>query len=108
MPIQDNLGANILEKNFKWILVFIYGLEKEKTSLHAAIEDATGQVVGLYFDKEETLNGYYNITHQILSKYGIPYVIKTDKEEQYLNIKRKHPLKLKKILSLNMPMLVNS
>ena len=35
---------------------------KEKTALHAAIDDATGQVVGLYFDKE-TLNGYYNITH---------------------------------------------
>lgn len=52
---------------------------KQKTALHAAIDDSTGQVVGLYFDKEETLNGYYNITHQILSKYGIPYLIKTDK-----------------------------
>ena len=52
---------------------------KEKTTLHAAIDDATGQVVGLYFDKQETLNGYYNITHQILSKYGIPYLFKTDK-----------------------------
>ena len=52
---------------------------KTKTTLHAAIDDATGQVVGLYFDKEETLNGYYNITHQILTKYGIPYLIKTDK-----------------------------
>lgn len=51
----------------------------EKTALHAAIDDATGQVLGLYFNKEETLNGYYNITHQILSKYGIPYLIKTDK-----------------------------
>ena len=50
-----------------------------KSALHAAIDDSTGQVVGLYFDKEETLNGYYNITHQILSKYGIPYLIKTDK-----------------------------
>ena len=52
---------------------------KTKTALHAAIDDATDQVVGLYFDKEETLNGYYNITHQILTKYGIPYLIKTDK-----------------------------
>ena len=52
---------------------------KTKTALHAAIDDTTGQVVGLYFDKEETLNGYYNITHQILTKYGIPYLIKTDK-----------------------------
>lgn len=52
---------------------------KQKTALHAAIDDSTGQVVGLYFDKEEALNGYYNITHQILSKYGIPCLIKTDK-----------------------------
>ena len=52
---------------------------KEKTTLHAAIDDATGNVVGLYFDNQETLNGYYNVTHQILVKYGIPYKIKTDK-----------------------------
>ena len=51
----------------------------EKSALHAAIDDATGQVVALYFDKQETLNGYYNLTQQILSKYGIPYLIKTDK-----------------------------
>ena len=51
----------------------------EKTTLHAAIDDATGNIVGMYFDKQETLNGYYNVTHQILSKYGIPYKIKTDK-----------------------------
>lgn len=51
----------------------------EKTALHAAIDDSTGHVVGLYFDKQETLNGYYNITHQILKNYGIPFLIKTDK-----------------------------
>lgn len=51
----------------------------EKTALHAAIDDATGNIVGLYFDKQETLNGYYNVTYQILTQYGIPYKIKTDK-----------------------------
>lgn len=40
-----------------------------KTSLHAAIDDSTGQVLAAYFDKEETLNGYYNIYYQILTKY---------------------------------------
>lgn len=50
-----------------------------KTTLHGAIDDATGNLVGLYFDKQETLNGYYNITKQILMKYGIPYKFKTDK-----------------------------
>ncbi len=50
-----------------------------KTALHAAIDDATGHVVAAYFDKEETLNGYYNIYYQILVNYGIPYLFKTDK-----------------------------
>lgn len=51
----------------------------EKAALHAVIDDATGQVLGMYFDKQETLRGYYKITEQFLSKYGIPYLIKTDK-----------------------------
>lgn len=50
-----------------------------KTALHGAIDDATGNLVGLYFDDQETLNGYYNITKQTLMKYGIPYKFKTDK-----------------------------
>ena len=50
-----------------------------KTALHAAIDDSTGLVVAAYFDKQETLNGYYNIYYQILTKYGIPYLFKTDK-----------------------------
>ena len=40
-----------------------------KTHLHAAIDDSTGQVLAAYFDKQETLNGYYNIYYQILTKY---------------------------------------
>ena len=40
-----------------------------KSHLHAAIDDSTGQVLAAYFDKQETLNGYYNIYYQILTKY---------------------------------------
>lgn len=50
-----------------------------KTALHAAIDDSTSQVVGAYFDTQETLFGYYKITEQFLSNYGIPYMIKTDR-----------------------------
>ncbi len=50
-----------------------------KTTLHAAIDDATGNLLALYFDDQETLNGYYNITKQILLEFGIPYKFKTDK-----------------------------
>lgn len=41
----------------------------QKSQLHAAIDDSTGQVLAAYFDKQETLNGYYNIFYQILNKY---------------------------------------
>ena len=50
-----------------------------KTAFHAAIDDSTGTIVGGYFDYQETLNGYYQITHQMLVNYGIPCNIKTDK-----------------------------
>ena len=50
-----------------------------KTALHTAIDDSTGHVVAAYFDNQETLNAYYNIYYQILIKYGIPYLFKTDK-----------------------------
>lgn len=43
-----------------------------KSHLHAAIDDSTGQVLAAYFDKQETLNGYYNIFYQILLKYRYP------------------------------------
>lgn len=51
----------------------------QKSQLHAAIDDSTGQVLAAYFDKQETLNGYYNIFYQILTKYGIPYLFKADR-----------------------------
>ena len=50
----------------------------KKTCLHLAIDKATSTIVGAFFDKEETLKGYYNVLHQILCNYGIPYKFLTD------------------------------
>ena len=47
--------------------------------LHVAIDDATNTVVGAYFDTQETLNGYYHVFAQILSKYGVPAMFYTDR-----------------------------
>jgi hypothetical protein len=47
--------------------------------LHAAIDDATGNITGAYFDSQETLSGYYNVFSQTLLGYGIPYKFRTDK-----------------------------
>lgn len=49
------------------------------THLHLAIDDASGNIVGAYFDQQETLNGYYHVLHQILTKQGIPATFLTDK-----------------------------
>ena len=50
----------------------------KKTCLHLAIDKATSTIVGAWFDNQETLNGYYHIFYQILTKYGIPYKFFTD------------------------------
>lgn len=49
-----------------------------KAHLHIAVDDATGMLTGAFFDTQETLNGYYNVLHQILTDYGIPYQFFTD------------------------------
>lgn len=49
-----------------------FGNDYPKATLHGAIDDATGTAMGLFFDKEETLRGYYEMCRQILTKYGIP------------------------------------
>lgn len=50
-----------------------------KYHLHLAIDDATGKIVGAYFDRQETLNGYYNVLRQILINHGIPYRFLSDR-----------------------------
>lgn len=57
------------------------------THLHIAIDNCTGQLVAAYFDTQETLNGYYHLLFQILSAFGIPYGIFTDRRTVF-NYKR--------------------
>lgn len=64
---------------------------KEKVTLHLAIDNATKRVVGAYFDKEETLNGYYHVMSQILGNHGIPYEILTDRRTIFEYTKLKSP-----------------
>lgn len=49
-----------------------------KTCLHLAIDKATSTIVEAWFDYQETLNGYYHVLYQILSKYDILYKFFTD------------------------------
>ncbi|CJV88741.1 transposase-like protein%2C IS1202 [Streptococcus pneumoniae] len=44
----------------------------QTSNLHLAIDDASGNILGAYFDKQETLNAYYHVLEQILDNHGIP------------------------------------
>lgn len=68
--------------SFNWV-------PNEVWHLHLAIDDATGEVVGAYFDYQETLNGYYNVFYQILNNYGIPAMFYTDRRTVF-EYKRKN------------------
>lgn len=59
--------------------------------LHLAIDDATGRIVGAWFDTQETLRGYYQIFHQILTTYGIPYKFFTDRRTVFTYKKKNSP-----------------
>ncbi len=66
--------------SFKWFGGVI-------THLHLAIDDATGIIVGAFFDKQETLFAYYNVFKQILSNYGIPAKFLTDRRTVFEYVK---------------------
>lgn len=51
----------------------------KKTYLHIAVDDCTGRLLAAFFDTQETLIAYYDIFHQIICSYGIPYSLLTDR-----------------------------
>ena len=59
--------------------------------LHLAIDDASGRIVGGFFDTQETLKGYYNVFYQILTTYGIPYKFFTDRRTVFTYKKKNSP-----------------
>ncbi len=53
--------------------------DNNKYSLHGAIDDASGEIVGLYITKNECLHGYLEITRQMILNHGIPACVYTDR-----------------------------
>ena len=69
---------------FEWVTGQIW-------HLHLSIDDATGRIVGGWFDTQETLDGYYHVLHQILTTYGIPYKFLTDRRTIFTYKKKNSP-----------------
>ncbi|MCL4378308.1 MAG: ISNCY family transposase [Actinobacteria bacterium] len=57
-------------------------------ALHGAIDDASGDILGLYFCSQECLEGYFEITRQMIKGPGIPVSIYTDKHTILFSPKR--------------------
>ena len=51
----------------------------EILALHGGIDDATGQITGLYLSQNECLQGYFEITEQTCLNFGIPLSMYSDK-----------------------------
>jgi len=62
-------------------------------NLHGAIDDATGQILGLFLTKNECLNGYFEVMHQVITNFGIPVQLYSDKHTIFF-VPKQQPLSL--------------
>jgi transposase InsO family protein len=62
-------------------------IDGERFTLHGAIDDATGEVLALFFAKNECLDAYFEVLWQILVNYGIPLSVYVDKHTIFLSPK---------------------
>ena len=68
--------------------------------LHAAIDDATNEVLGLYMTREESLEAYSELIFQTNQAYGLPYAFYTDGRTVFFyDSKTKHKLSLEEQLA---------
>ncbi|CCJ34310.1 ISNCY family transposase [Caloramator australicus] len=56
-------------------------------SIHGAIDDATGKVLGLYMTKNECLQGYFEVARFMFQNFGIPVSIYSDRHAIFLSPK---------------------
>ncbi|MFU0833247.1 MAG: ISNCY family transposase [Oscillospiraceae bacterium] len=63
--------------------VWFFG--KTPCALHGAIDDATGEILALFFAQNECLEGYFEIMRQIVSKYGVPMCLYCDRHSIFVS-----------------------
>jgi transposase len=78
---QEGLLIQMDASSFQW-----FGGRTTYT-LHGAIDDATGKIVGLNMTKNECLQGYFETTRQILNNHGIPISIYSDRHSIFISSK---------------------
>ena len=59
----------------------------ESFGLHGAIDDATGEILALYFTPTECMEGYFEIVRQIVFNHGIPLSFYCDRHTIFVSPK---------------------
>lgn len=57
----------------------------ERMTLHGAIDDATGEVLALFFTKNECLEGYFELMRQVITCHGVPLNIYCDRHTIFVS-----------------------
>ncbi|MDR0434095.1 MAG: ISNCY family transposase [Gracilibacteraceae bacterium] len=53
--------------------------DRRRYALHGGIDDATGQITGLYMCKNECTPGYYEVVRRTIDNFGVPAAIYADR-----------------------------
>ncbi|WP_284679366.1 ISNCY family transposase [Aceticella autotrophica] len=54
-------------------------------TLHGAIDDATGEILALFFAPNECMEGYFEVIRQIVNNHGIPISIYSDRHTIFVS-----------------------
>ena len=71
---QEGMLVQIDGSPHRW-----FGPEGPERTLLAAIDDATGKVLGAVFRHQEDAQGYFLLMHMIVEKYGCPLAVYRDR-----------------------------
>lgn len=58
---------------------------KTSFDLHGAIDDATGEILALYFTPNECMEGYFEIVRQMVLNHGIPASLYSDRHTIFIS-----------------------
>lgn len=53
--------------------------DEREYSLHGAVDDATGEILSLFFTPNECLEGYFEVVRDIVARHGIPLTLYVDR-----------------------------
>src|SRR5688572_937569 len=85
---QEGMLVQIDASSHAW-----FGNKFEKATLFAAIDDATGKVLGAHFGRQENALGYFQLLANIVRRLGRPMALYRDKHGIFqVNIPRQQPI----------------